>query len=288
MRPIDLVRRLCPRARPEYLAAFDAGDEQIEAAGITTPRRLAQFLAQALHETNGLTISEENGNYTARRMMQVWPSRFPSIEKALPFAHSAEKLFNNVYGSRMGNGPAPSGDGYRFRGRGILQTTGREAYRKYGRRCGVDFEASPELVLSAEHALKPALAEWVDGGCNAMADRGDIRAITRKINGGLTGYEDRCAWLRKVERAIGDAVVDFAPRSATSATVAEKPKSAASVAVGTVVATASAVAVQASPTVEGALSWVPWAVGAVAIAAVVVGLVLLVRHHNAAEVPAKE
>lgn len=233
-----------------------------------------------LHETDGLRIAEESGNYTAGRMMQVWPSRFKTIEAALPYAHNAEKLFNNVYANRMGNGAPESGDGYRYRGRGILQTTGREAYRKYGRRCGVDFEARPELVLSAEHALKPALAEWVDGKCNALADAGDIRAITRKINGGMTGYESRCAWLRRVERVIGDAQIGFAPRGPVSAALAEKPNSATSAVVGAAVAGGSLVAAVV-PTASANNQVGFWIFAALGVAALVTGVVLLTRHHNA-------
>ena len=234
-----------------------------------------------LHETDGLRITEESGNYSAGRMMQVWPSRFKTIEAALPFAHNAEKLFNNVYANRMGNGAPESGDGYRYRGRGILQTTGRGAYREYGRRCGIDFEAHPELILSSEHALKPALAEWSDGKCNALADAGDIRAITRKINGGLTGYENRCAWLRRVEKLIGGANIGFTPRSSVTASLAEKPKSAAATVVGAAAAAGSLAAAVVPATSENNQVgfWVFAALGAAAL--VVVGLALLWRHHLA-------
>jgi len=202
MRPIDVVRRVAPHARAEYLAAFEDGDALIGAAGITTPARLAHFLAQVLEETGGLTITQESGNYSAPRIVEVWPSRFHGVAEAEPFAHNAEKLFNNVYAGRMGNGPAASGDGFRYRGRGILQTTGREAYRKYGKRCGVDFEGNPDLIFAAAHALKPALAEWTDSGCNALADRDDIHAITKRINGGYTGFAERVHWLHVVKPII--------------------------------------------------------------------------------------
>lgn len=228
MRPVEIVKRLCPRARKEYIAAFESGDDAITAAGITTPKRLAHFLAQCLHETDGLTITEENGNYSAKRMMEVWPSRFKTLESAEPYAHNAEKLFNNVYGNRMGNGGPETGDGFRYRGRGILQTTGRDAYRKYG----VDFESHPELVLSAEHALKPALEEWVDGGCNELADRDDLRAITRKINGGLIGLESRMNWLQKVKSEIVRDGSGYRPTRAVAAVAASASAAAVASASG--------------------------------------------------------
>jgi putative chitinase len=202
MRAVEVIRRVAPHARPDYLAAFDAGDAQLAAAQITTPLRLAHFLAQVLQETGGLTVATESGNYSAPRICAVWPSRFRSIAAAEPYAHNAEKLFNTVYANRMGNGPPGSGDGFRYRGRGILQITGRGAYRKYGERSGVDFETNPDLVTAAAHALKPALAEWTDAGCNALADRDDIHAITKRINGGYTNFAERVRWLHVVKPLI--------------------------------------------------------------------------------------
>lgn len=196
MRAVDVVNKLCPRANAAYIAAFEAGDGQMSDAGITTPTRLAHFLAQVMHETGGLTVLRENMNYTASRIRQVWPSR----PNAVQFAGNPEGLANSVYGGRMGN--TNPGDGWKYRGRGLMQTTGREAYAKYGKRCGVPFESDPDLVLSAEHALKPALAEWVDGKCNEMADRGDIAGITLRINGGTIGLADRRAWFAKVEAVL--------------------------------------------------------------------------------------
>ena len=100
------------------------------------------------------------------------------------------------------------GDGFRYRGGGILQTTGRGNYRRMGQKCGVDFEAHPELVVSAEHALKPALTEWSEGNLNAAADRDDIVAITRKINGGLNGLDSRREWLAKLRPLIKSVEFD--------------------------------------------------------------------------------
>lgn len=278
MRAIDVVRKLCPRARAEYLAAFEAGDRQIAAAGITTPARLAHFLAQVMHETDGLTIAVESGNYTAGRIVEVWPSRFPSIAAAAPYAHDAEKLFSKVYGNRMGNGPPESGDGYRYRGRGLLQTTGREAYRKYGRRCGADFEADPDLILSAAYALAPALAEWVDGGCNAMADAGDLRGITKRINGGTIGIESRQMWLQRVRGAIGAATIDRPPSAPEP--VASRPVAPAA---GATAAATATVAVAGALTVDSGSHSAAFALVAVVALAVVTGvLVHLIRNRRSA------
>lgn len=213
-RAVDIVKLLAPHARPDYLAAFDAGDALLAQHGITTPLRLAHFLAQVMHETSGLTIEEENGDYSAERLVAVFGGQRHRVTRAeaLQLAHKPEAIFERVYGIAGAHNPrilarelgnTSPGDGYRYRGRGVLQTTGRGNYRRMGQKCGVDFEAHPELVVSAEHALKPALAEWTEGNLNAAADRDDIVAITRKINGGLNGLASRRAWLAKVKRVIG-------------------------------------------------------------------------------------
>ena len=211
-RAIDIVRKVAPRALPNYLTAFENGDPLLSQAGITTPLRLAHFLAQVLEETGGLTITVESGNYSAERMCEVWPSRFHSIAEATPYAHNAEKLFNMVYANRMGNGPPESGDGFKYRGRGVLQTTGRGDYQQFGKLCGVDFEGSPDLIFAPEHALKPALAEWTRANCNPLADKDDIRAITLKVNGGYTNLAERDRWLGVLKPLIKSVEFRDSPR----------------------------------------------------------------------------
>lgn len=210
-----VVRLVAPHARPAYLSAFDAGDALLAQHGITTPLRLAHFLAQVLHETGGLAIEEESGDYSAERLIEVFggPRHRVTATESLQLAHHPENIFNRVYGIEGAHNPrilarelgnTEPGDGYRYRGRGILQTTGRGNYRRMSQECGVDFEAHPGLVLSAEHALKPALAEWTDGNLNAAADRDNIITITRRINGpGMNGLADRKQWLVKMKRALG-------------------------------------------------------------------------------------
>ena len=210
-RPVDIVRKVCPRARQSYLAAFEHGDGQFRHHGITTPLRLAHFLAQCLHESGGLTLEWESGAYSANRLVEIFGvgrhSACVTETEAAGLAYNGAAIFERVYG--LGNpkkamelGNADPGDGFKYRGGGIMQTTGRANYRRMGKRCGVDFEKHPELVLSAAHALKPALAEWTEGKLNEAADRDDIRAITRRINGGYNGLADRQAWFAKVRPLI--------------------------------------------------------------------------------------
>ncbi|MBV5263974.1 glycoside hydrolase family 19 protein [Pinisolibacter aquiterrae] len=205
----SLIRALAPDARSVYLAAFDGADADLAPSGINAGRRrVAHFLAQVCHETDGLTIRVENMNYSAARLPQVWPSRFKDPAVARAYAHDPEKLANFVYADRMGNGPAASGDGWAFIGRGLLQITGREAYETYGRALGIDLAGHPDLAYSAEWSLKIAAAEWAASSrrgrsCNEMADDDDVEGVTRAINGGLIGFSSRKEWLRKVERLLG-------------------------------------------------------------------------------------
>lgn len=214
MKAATIARLIAPNARTNYLAAFDAGNELLAQHGVTTPLRLAHFLAQVMHETGGLRIEEESGNYSAERLVEVFggPRHGVTAAEASEIARKPERIFERVYGIAGLNNPkilardlgnTNPGDGYKYRGRGILQTTGRGNYRRMGQKCGVDFEAHPDLVLSAEHAIKPALAEWSEGNLNSAADRDDIVAITRKINGGLNGLADRRKWLAKIKRVVG-------------------------------------------------------------------------------------
>ena len=227
MRPVDVVRRLCPHAKPNYVAAFEAGDALFAQHGITTKQRLCHFLARAFQETGDLTIEWESGNYRADRIMEIFGVGHHSAkvtrEEAERLAGDGPALFERVYG--LGNpakaqelGNTRPGDGWRFRGGGILQTTGGFNYRRMGEKCGVDFYGHPELVLSAEHALKPALQEWTDGGLNAYADRDDALAIGRGINLGNprspktpNGYDDQLAWLRTLKRTVDDVDLGGGP-----------------------------------------------------------------------------
>ncbi len=194
----DQLQRIAPNARANYKAAFTEADTELMRYGINDNRlRLAHFMAQTLHEVGGLTILIENMNYRAERIKVVWPSRFPTVESAMPYAHNPEKLANKVYGGRMGN--TQQGDGWRFIGRGLIQLTGRESYEKFGERLGVDLAANPDLAFSGEWALKIAAEEWKAGNCNAFADADDLRRVTRAINGGLIGLASRADWLAKTK-----------------------------------------------------------------------------------------
>jgi putative chitinase len=205
--PIAALERLAPNARDGYLDAIRQGGPLFEQHGITTPLRMAHFLAQAMQETGAFTVLRENMNYSAPRMVEIFgvgkhSARVTKAEAAL-LAHHPEQIAERVYG--LGNpkkavelGNTEPGDGFLYRGNGILQTTGRGNHRRMGKACGVDFEGNPNLVTAPEHALKPALQEWTEGDLNVFADKNDIRTITLRINGGLNGFEERKAFFKKL------------------------------------------------------------------------------------------
>lgn len=160
---------------------------------INTPARQAAFIAQVAHESAGFTQLHENLNYSAGRLMRAWPMRFPESVVG-QYARRPVQIANRAYADRLGNGDEASGDGWRYRGRGLIQITGKANYKKYGEMIGVDLESEPDLAANVGIACRIAGAFWRDKGCNELADAGKFEEITRRINGGLNGIEHR-EWL---------------------------------------------------------------------------------------------
>lgn len=162
--------------------------------GINTSLRLAHFLAQAGHESGGFRITNENLNYSAKGLQGIFKKYFPSEAVALDYAKKPQKIANRVYSGRMGNGNEASGDGYKFRGRGYIQLTGRDNYTAFGKSIGVAIEDNPDLVAT-EHALSSAAWFWSKNNLNKIADTGATDAavtmITKRVNGGTIGLADR-------------------------------------------------------------------------------------------------
>lgn len=151
---------------------------------IDKPVRIAAFLAQAAHESTNFTRLEENLHYSRpERIMSVFSSTVHSIASAVPLINNPQALANKVYANRLGNGDEPSGDGWRYRGRGLFQITGRANYMAAGAALNVDLKTHPELVAEPEGAAMAAGWFWSAAGCNGLADSSSIDAITRKING---------------------------------------------------------------------------------------------------------
>ncbi|MBI3525719.1 MAG: glycoside hydrolase family 19 protein [Betaproteobacteria bacterium] len=203
---LEQILLLAPNARSSYREAFSSGQEMLDDCDISaTGLRIAHFMAQVLHETGGLTIQFENLNYSPERLPKVWPSRFLPKGPLDPveYAHNPQKLANAVYAGRMGNlGPD---DGFNYRGRGLLQLTGKQSYAEASKIVrkdfpdAPDFVTSPDQVISAAWCLQVAVSEWLAKGCNALADQDNIKAVTRAINGGQIGIADRTEWARKTK-----------------------------------------------------------------------------------------
>lgn len=175
----------------------------MERHGITTPRRAAHFLAQIGHESASLSRLEENLDYSAARLREVWPSRFDATT-ARAYARQPERIANRVYANRMGNGDEASGDGWTYRGRGPIQLTGRANYRRMARITGLPLEAQPALAAEIDAGALIAAAWWQDAGLNTLADTGDILDVSRRVNLGTTrthrmpnGLSDRITRTRR-------------------------------------------------------------------------------------------
>ena len=161
---------------------------------IDTALRLSHFLAQCGHESVGFKAIQENLNYGAKGLLGIFKKYFPTEAKALQYERKPEKIANLVYGSRMGNGDEASGDGYKFRGRGYIQLTGKNNYVAFGKAINEDIAANPDLVAT-KYPLLSAAWFWSSNSLNALADKGaddaSVTAITKRVNGGTIGLPDR-------------------------------------------------------------------------------------------------
>jgi len=174
--------------------------------GITSNLLVAHVMAQISHECGAGVEVEENLNYSAGRMMQVWPSRFPTMASAMPYAHNPRALANKVYNGRMGNA-MNSNDGWNYRGRGAAQTTGHEGYGKLGtllKKNGwtVDLLDRPDLVNDPTHFLECGVADFILCGCLPFAQADNVARVTKALNGGYVGLDDRIAWLGRWKHAL--------------------------------------------------------------------------------------
>jgi putative chitinase len=199
----DLLDRLWPHAPHSLVDGMARTSAAVFAKyGLATAVELADFMAQGSEETGGGWEIEEDLNYSAARLRQVWPSRFPSFAAAIPFAHNPRALADHVYGSRYGN-RAGSDDGWNFRGRGFIQVTFRAWYEKLSAVTGLDLIAKPDLVNDAETFLEVGAAFWKLDGIGAFADRGDFRGETLRLNGGYTNMPARLQWRAAWRRTLG-------------------------------------------------------------------------------------
>lgn len=168
---------------------------------IETPRQQAAFIAQVGHESALLTRLKENLNYSAYGLFRTFPKYF-TAKQAWQYARKPEAIANRVYANRIGNGDDASGDGWTYRGHGLIQITGKDNHHECGLALGIDLINHPELLCVPEYAAMSAAWYWVSRGCNPVAEKGDFAGVTRIINGGLNGQNERLALLTRSTEAL--------------------------------------------------------------------------------------
>ncbi len=170
--------------------------------GITTDLTIAIMMAQFSEECGAGLEMEENMNYTAQRLLQVFPTHFtPTM--AANAAHNPRRIGDIAYGGRMGNAPPPSDDGYNYRGRGLSQVTGRDGYKVLATKTGLDVLGTPALLSDPQHTLECGVADFIICGCLPFAQKGDVIDVTRHLNGGLNGLGERQRWTGLWKHELG-------------------------------------------------------------------------------------
>lgn len=200
----DDIYAVCPNARDDIVEALvNCEDLLVSDYGIDTPMKIAHFLAQTAHESGGFRLMEENLNYSSDRLMAVFPKYFRNID-ARSYHRQPEKIANRVYANRMGNGDESTGDGYRFRGRGLIQLTGRNNYTMFSDEAfNSDLDGAVEYLSTPEGAVVSAAWFWDKANINPLAEEDDVLAVTKKINGGTHGLEDRRRYTDKFKDLLG-------------------------------------------------------------------------------------
>lgn len=191
--------KICDKGAAEKWAPFlAAAAEKYE---INTPLRVAGWLAQCAHESNNFRNLVENLNYSQDGLLKTFPKYFTTLEAAI-YARKPEKIANRVYQARMGNASELSGDGWKYRGRGLIQLTGKAQYKAYSQVSHVDVLENPDLVATPEHAAMTAAWFWKTNGLNDLADSRDIIGMSKRVNGGTNGLEHRKQLYAQITTAI--------------------------------------------------------------------------------------
>ncbi len=181
----------------KYVSLFDT---VLPKYNINTPLRKAYFLSQVAHESGGFKFVTENLNYSAKALYGVFRKYFPTLEAANSYARQPEKIANKVYANRMGNGSESSGDGWKYKGRGLIQLTGKSNYQSLSDATGQDFISNPNTVSNPEWALTSACWYWQKRNINKYADADDIHMVTKLINGGYNGLQNRQHFLEEFKK----------------------------------------------------------------------------------------
>lgn len=186
----DQLKQLLPK-NPYIDNWYNALSQLLPDYEINTAQRMAAFMAQCAHESGNFMFLQENLNYKAASLRKVFPKYFPDDATAQAYEKKPEKIANRIYANRMGNGPEESGDGWRYRGRGLIQVTGKHNYTWFAASLEIQPEEAAEYMQTFEGAAQSACWFWESNKLNQWADAGDIVTLTKKINGGTIGLEDR-------------------------------------------------------------------------------------------------
>ena len=187
---LEQLKQIIPK-NPYVEHWYNALSKLLPDYGIDTPARMAAFLAQCAHESGDFKFIKENLNYRAASLRKTFGKYFPTDEIAQQYANKPEKIANRVYANRMGNGPEESGDGYRYCGRGLIQLTGKENYFWFAASLQITPEEASEYMETFEGAAQSACWFWETNNLNQWADAKDILTLTKRINGGTIGLDDR-------------------------------------------------------------------------------------------------
>lgn len=202
---IENLQSIMPKASPEHLNKYlDALNEEMQKAEINTPLRVAHFIAQLAHESGNFRYHTENLNYSAKALRAVFGKYFPTNDEAEAYERQPEKIANRVYADRMGNGDEASGEGWKYRGRGLIQLTGKDNYTRCSAALDLDLVNEPEQVAENPNiAVAAAAWFWNQRKLNDYADQDDVKAITKRINGGYHGLENRMNFLVRAKDILG-------------------------------------------------------------------------------------
>jgi putative chitinase len=190
---IELLQKVCPKTKKEVLEQYVASLNRVcKQYGISdNHKRVAAFLAQVAHESGGFNFTKENLNYNAKALQSVFKKYYPTEKDAIVHERKPEQIANKVYAGRMGNGDEKSGDGWTYRGRGLIQLTGKENYTKFSESIKKPLKEAVDYLETPEGAVESAAWFWSKNKLNELCDKDDFVTLTKRINGGTNGLEDR-------------------------------------------------------------------------------------------------
>lgn len=190
---LEILQKVCPKTKKEVLEKLVDPLNEVgkKYALFDNKERIACFIAQTAHESGGFNFLEENLNYSAKGLLGVFKKYFPTEELAKQYERQPEKIASRVYANRMGNGPEESKEGFKFKGRGLIQLTGKENYTKFAKSMDMSIDEAVEYLKTTKGAVESAAWFWEENKLNDLCDKKDFLTLTKRINGGTIGLEDR-------------------------------------------------------------------------------------------------